>query len=590
MRKRGIPLHLYHNSFSVQYRSPLGALPCLEKVTLRLKAPYAASASLRFYDGSEKWFDMTKEKGGWFSAEVTMPDIPILCWYDFRARDAKGQEYALGAPEDGLSGDGVMTEGTPRAWQITVYDPEYATPDWMHTGVMYQIFPDRFYKEGDFLQHREECFYHEKWDDDPILMPEGGDDNCARDFFGGNLKGIEKKLPYLRDLGVTVLYLNPVFQARSNHRYDTADYEKIDPLLGTNEDFSSLCRAAKAMGIRIMLDGVFSHTGEDSVYFNRYGRFPSVGACQSTHSKYYPWYKFIRYPDVYAAWWGFHTLPELDKHNKTYQEFMFKKDGVVRQWVQRGSSGWRLDVADELPMEFLRKLRRAAKQQDPDAVVLGEVWEDASHKVAYGEMRCYCQGDTLDSVMNYPLREAAIDFFTGKINAGALKRLIQCQQENYPIPFYYSLMNLAGSHDRARILNMLAGKTFENYPPMHRRGQKLSQAEYDKACAKFVELTRLLCALPGIPCVYYGDEAGLQGSSDPFCRGTYPWGHENQVLLEKIKALLWQRRGSPALQTGTLSLEVIDEDTLLVIRQIQGGKDVFGQPRKNEKITVEIKR
>ena len=171
-----------------------------------------------------------------------------------------------------------------------------------------------------------------------------------------------------------------------------------------------------------------------------------------------------------------------------------------------------------------------------------------------------------------------------------LKRLIQSQQENYPIPFYYSLMNLAGSHDRARILNMLAGRTFENYPPMHRRGQKLTDAEYEQAAAKYVELTRLLCALPGIPCIYYGDEAGMQGSSDPFCRGTFPWGNENKALQRQIKEILWQRRRSPALQTGTLSMEVIDEDTLLVIRQISGGQDVFGKPAADEKVTVEIKR
>ena len=582
-------MRLYHDSFSAQYRSPLGAAPCLSKVTLRMRAPSAAEAALRFYDGSEKWFPMTNEKNGWFSCEVPMPDIPILCWYDFRAKDAHGKTYALGAPQDGLGGEGVQT-ASPRAWQITVYDPAYQTPGWMHHGVMYQIFPDRFYKKGDFLQRREECYYHEDWNDDPILMPEGGDDNCARDFFGGNLAGITEKLPYLKDLGVTVLYLNPIFQARSNHRYDTADYEKIDPLLGTNEDFVALCAAAREAGIRVMLDGVFSHTGEDSVYFNRYGRFPSVGACQSTQSAYYPWYKFSRYPDEYAAWWGFHTLPELDKSNPTYQLFMFREDGVVRQWIRRGSSGWRLDVADELSMDFLRKLRAAAKQESPDAVVLGEVWEDASHKVAYGEMRCYCQGDTLDSVMNYPLREAAIDFFTGKINAAALKRLIQSQQENYPIPFYYALMNLAGSHDRARILNMLAGKTFEDLPPKDRRGRKLSQAEYGKAAEKYVEMTRLLCALPGIPCIYYGDEAGLQGSSDPFCRGTFPWGRENRELQQKIREILWQRRRSPALQTGTLTLEAVDDDTLRICRAITGGKDVFGDPAPDETITVEIRR
>ncbi|NLD82530.1 MAG: glycoside hydrolase family 13 protein [Clostridiales bacterium] len=584
-------MRLYHDSFSPLCRFPQGALPCLEEVTLRIQAPGATEAAVRFYDGSEKWFPMMRESDGWFSVRIALPDNPILCWYDFLAEDQTGRVFALGAPKDGLGGEGIILQDQePRAWQITVYDPSYTTPEWMHTGVMYQIFPDRFYRQGDFLQKREECFYHDDWYEEPILMPEGGDSNCARDFFGGNLKGIEEKLPYLKDLGVTVLYLNPIFQARSNHRYDTADYEKIDPLLGDREAFVSLCRAAREAGIRIMLDGVFSHTGEDSVYFNRFGRYPTVGACQSTHSPYYPWYKFSSYPDRYACWWGIHTLPEVDKSNPSYQQFMFKSGGVVRQWIERGSSGWRLDVADELSMDFLRKLRRAVKAQDPQAVVLGEVWEDASHKVAYGEMRCYCQGDTLDSVMNYPLREAAIDFFTGRIGAGALMRLIQSQQANYPVPFYYALMNLAGSHDRARILNMLAQKTFENLPPARRRGKRLTDAEYARAAAQYIELTRLLCALPGIPCIYYGDEAGMQGSSDPFCRGAFPWGREDQALQESIRQILWRRRRSPAMQTGTLSLEAPDENTLRITRQIAGGRDVFGHPAKDETVTVDIKR
>ena len=583
-------MHLYHDSQSPLCRMPTGAIPCGQEAVFRFRGDSAVRAvTLRFYDGTEKWFPMEREKGCWFHASVRMPKTPILCWYDFRAEDRDGNLIGYGCPQDGLGGEGLASD-QPRAWQITVYDEAYQTPEWLRSGVMYQIFPDRFRASGEAHPRREECYYHEAWNDPPILMPEGGDDNCARDFFGGDLKGIQEKLPYLKELGVTVLYLNPVFQARSNHRYDTADYSRIDPLLGDNEDFSALCRAAKRAGIRIMLDGVFSHTGEDSIYFNRYGRFPSVGACQSTQSPYYSWYRFNRYPDDYRCWWGFHTLPEIDKSSESYRDFMFRAGGIVRGWIGRGSSGWRLDVADELSMSFLRELRRAVKTQDPDAVVLGEVWEDASHKVAYGEMRCYCQGDTLDSVMNYPLREAAIAFFTGRINAGALKRLIQCQQENYPAPFYYALMNLAGSHDRARILNMLAEKTFENLPPAKRRGQKLTGAEYDAAKAKFVELTRLLCALPDIPCIYYGDEAGMQGSADPFCRGTFPWGREDKALQSQIREIIHQRRQSPALQTGTLSIEVIDEDTLVITRQIAGGTDVFGDSAPNEKISVEIKR
>ena len=584
-------MKLYHDSQSSQCRFPTGAVPCMTLVTFRLRCgAHARSAMLRFYDGSEKWVPMKKEKGGWFSAQARMPQIPILCWYDFRAEDEDGVIYGYGAPADGLGGEGVAAE-QPRAWQLTVYDPDFSTPDWMHTGVMYQIFPDRFYKEGDFRQRREECFYHENWNEDPILMPEGGDDNCARDFFGGNLEGIREKLPYLKDLGVTVLYLNPIFQARSNHRYDTADYETIDPLLGTNQDFVRLCEDAKAQGIRIMLDGVFSHTGEDSLYFNRYGRYPTVGACQSTHSPYYPWYKFSRYPDQYASWWGFHTLPEIDKDNESYRYFMFNpENGVTRQWLRRGAAGWRLDVADELPMSFIRQLRAAVKAQDPDAVVLGEVWEDASHKVAYGEMRCYCQGDTLDSVMNYPLLEAARDFFLGTADAHALRRLILSQQENYAPPFYYALMNLAGSHDRPRAINMLCQHTWEELPNRERGHQRLTKKQYELGAQRYVKMVQLLCALPGIPCVYYGDEVGMQGSADPFCRCPFPWDHQDEALKEQIKALLWQRRSSRALQTGALQVEAVNRDTLRITRSITGGRDALGQPAPDETVTIEIRR
>ncbi len=378
--------------------------------------------------------------------------------------------------------------------------------------------------------------------------------------------------------------------ARSNHRYDTADYRQIDPLLGDADDFSALCQAAQAQGIRLVLDGVFSHTGEDSVYFNRVGRFPSLGACQSPQSPYYPWYTFTRYPDRYKCWWNFHTLPEINKNAPSYRRFILGNDGVAREWLRQGAAGWRLDVADELPMDFLRLLRAAVKEENPDALLLGEVWEDASHKEAYGEMRCYCQGDTLDSVMNYPLRAAAIDFLTEKTNAADLCRLIRSQQENYPVPFYYSLMNLAGSHDRPRIINVLCDQDGEALPPSQRGKMQLTAAEYALGKKRFLQLLRLLCALPGIPCIYYGDEAGMQGGADPFCRGTFPWGREDQELQEQVQALLLQRRQSPALQTGSLQIEALDKNALRIIRRIENGKDVFGQPALNEQIEIVIDR
>ena len=583
-------MEIEHDSQSLEYRQPQGAAPCGARITLRLRAGAGVrSAFVRFYDGSEKWFPMAREAGGLFAAEIEMPPIPILCWYDFRVEDEDGSLFAYGGPEDGMGGPGQLTD-RPRAWQITVYDGAYDTPAFLREGVMYQIFPDRFARSGTERPRRAEIYFHTDWNEEPLLMPEGEDDNCARDFFGGDLKGIQQKLPYLAGLGVTVLYLNPVFMARSNHRYDTADYRRIDPLLGDNADFAALCQAAQAQGIRILLDGVFSHTGEDSVYFNRLGRFDSVGACQSPASPYYPWYTFTHYPDKYACWWGFHTLPEVNKSAESYRAFVLGPEGVARDWVGKGASGWRLDVADELPMNFLRDLRRAVKAESPQAALLGEVWEDASHKVAYGEMRCYCQGDTLDSVMNYPLRAAALDFFTGKIDSAALCRLIRSQQENYPAPFYYSLMNLAGSHDRPRAVNALCGRTFEELPPEKRRDMRLTAEEYRLGTRRYALMMRLLCALPGIPCVYYGDERGMQGGPDPFCRGTFPWTGGDEALEAEIRALLWRRRQSRALQTGTLRAEAPAPDTIRIIREIVGGRDVFGRPAADERQEIEIKR
>ena len=582
---------MLHNSHLPFFRSPAGPVAAGSTVVIRFLSDEAVSVVLRTWIHDERAYPMLRDGDTW-SYELTLPDETGLLWYDFIAYLPDGKIIKYGAPTDGLGGEGEIHRDGLHSFQITIYNESFHTPSFMHGATIYQIFPDRFRKAPTKAVDKRDNRKYQQWDEDLMIKPDPKCmDNCVNNFYGGTLTGITEKLDYLHDLGVEILYLNPIFEAYSNHRYDTGDYTKIDPLLGTMEEFEELCHKADELGMHVMLDGVFSHTGEDSIYFNDYGHYPEKGASQGTDSKYYDWYTFEHFPDKYRCWWGFKNLPEVRKDNPEYQHFMFNdQDGIVPTWIRRGACGWRLDVADELPMDFLRKLRQAAKKAKRDAVVLGEVWEDASNKVAYGEMRCYCQGDTLDSVMNYPLREAAIDFFTGKINAAALKRLIQSQQENYPIPFYYALMNLAGSHDRARILNMLAGKTFEDLPPKDRRGRKLSQAEYGKAAEKYVEMTRLLCALPGIPCIYYGDEAGLQGSSDPFCRGTFPWGRENRELQQKIREILWQRRRSPALQTGTLTLEAVDDDTLRICRAITGGKDVFGDPAPDETITVEIRR
>ncbi|MBQ8954595.1 MAG: glycoside hydrolase family 13 protein [Clostridia bacterium] len=562
-----------HDSRNPLYRTPSGARPAGEKVMMRLRAEPGARVALRvWWNDAEHKFPMKPSKvdAGLFECSLPLPKTPGLLWYYFIIED-RGATYYYGNARDGLGGEGQLYDEEPPSYQLTVYDAAFAPPTWMKNGIMYQIMVDRFNAVG--KRQPLHGWLHENWDEVPALVPANRPkyDNQADDFFGGNLRGIEAKLDYLKALGVTVLYLNPIFRARSNHKYDTGDYETIDPSFGTRADFESLCAKAKAMGIRVMLDGVFSHTGSDSRYFNRFGTYDTVGAYQSTESPYASWYSFKRWPDDYDCWWGFLPLPNVNELDPGYMDYIVTgEDAIVKRWLRRGASGWRLDVADELPMPFLRALRRHVKALDPDAAVLGEVWEDASNKIAYEELRCYCAGDTLDSVMNYPLRDGLIAFMNGEIDAFALKRRLDALYENYPAPFAYSLMNLVGSHDKARILNRLSGASPEDRPDGPRRFKKLTQRQYALGKRRFLKLWAFVCALPGMPCLFYGDEAGAQGGDDPFCRCTYPWGHEDMALIHKITRINQARLASEAARLGGMELNAKDADTIEVVRRYQG--------------------
>ncbi|MBQ9721332.1 MAG: glycoside hydrolase family 13 protein, partial [Oscillospiraceae bacterium] len=292
-------------------------------------------------------------------------------------------------------------------------------------------------------------------------------------------------LPYLKELGVGVIYLNPIVEARSNHRYDASDYLSVDPILGTNADLTHLCETAEAMGMRIILDGVFSHTGADSRYFNRDGSYPGNGACQGKDSPYYPWYDFRHYPNEYRCWWGFKDLPEVDERNPKWQNFVITgQDSVVKTWLRRGAAGWRLDVADELPDEVLAMIRESAKAEKPDALILGEVWEDAVIKESYGGRRNYALGYSLDSVMNYPLRKHILRFAHGWLDAYTLRDFLIDQQMNYPKPLYYSLMNLLGSHDVERLRSALASdRVIKDYSREEQRKMQFDEQALEKAVA-----------------------------------------------------------------------------------------------------------
>ena len=571
-------LHDSHNEF---YRTPSGPAPAGSNVLIRLHCDEATSVVLRTWMTEELCYTMLPTAEHVWEVAIPLPTTPGLFWYYFLIYRKDGRTIRYGNQPDKLGGVGVAYDhGEPESFQITLYDPAYKTPEAFHGANIYQIFPDRFrHAQTKAVDDRKDRYVHKNWDEELLGVGDlRGGKYQELDFYGGTLTGIQERLPYLKDMGIDIIYLNPIFRARSNHRYDTGDYTQVDPLCGTNTEFTELCEAAKKVGIRVMLDGVFSHTGEDSVYFNHFGHYPTLGAYQGQSSPYYDWYTFNHYPEDYKAWWGILSLPELRKDNPEYQKFMFQPhEGVVPRWIEAGSCGWRLDVADELPVDFLRKLRAAAKAADPEAVVLGEVWEDASNKVAYGETRCYCTGDTLDSVMNYPVREAILNFVMGKTSASTFVRLIHHQEEVYPAQFRYAPMNLVGSHDRCRALNILAGRECQELSKADQQHVHLNVEEYELAVRRYKLCIDLLCALPGCATVYYGDEVGLTGCHDPWNRRAFPWGREDKSLQKYVANKLRHRQESDLLRLGYCDIEAPDDDTLLITRRMKDGHDALGQ-------------
>jgi len=447
-------------------------------------------------------------------------------------------------------------------FQLTVYNSEYETPDFLKGGVMYQIFPDRFCRSG--KEHENvptDRVLRDDWGGTPYYKPDQNGHVWNNDYFGGDFAGIQSKLGYLKNLGVTCIYLNPIFESHENHRYNTADYMKADPLLGTNDEFEELCKEAEKYGISVVLDGVFSHTGADSVYFNKNGRYPGLGAYQSKDSEYYDWYSFINYPNVYEAWWGIDTLPNVWENNEDYTDFICGDDGVLHYWLSKGAAGFRLDVADELPDQFLNNLRKSVKRYDKDRIIIGEVWEDASNKESYGIKRRYLLGSQLDSVMNYPFREAVINYIRG----GSARDFIYSVMtilENYPKPTIDVLMNFVSTHDIERAINRLGGEYCDDKSKDWMAERWLTPEQYQHGKNLLKAAFALIFFLPGVPSIYYGDEAGLQGYKDPFNRRCYPWGMEDHELIAYVSELSRIRKSIPNMKAGKTYFVLNDNQTI----------------------------
>ena len=446
-----------------------------------------------------------------------------LYFYRFEIETQKETVY-VGMGENALA---ITGDFLPE-WQLLIYRSDYHTPEFMESGIMYQIFPDRFFRgsRDPLPQTLSPRIIHKDWNERPLY-------NCdlpnyeATDFFGGDLEGIRQKLPYLQELGVSVIYLNPIFESASNHRYNTADYKAVDPFLGTEEDFKRLCGEAEKMGIRIILDGVFSHTGSDSIYFDKNGHYQGLGAWESSDSPYYSWYNFTDSDTGYDCWWGFPTLPNVNETDPGYLDYICGEDGVLRYWMERGASGWRLDVADELPDEFLKRLRKSVKGYDPDQLILGEVWEDASNKCSYDVRRPYLQGEELDSVMNYPWTNAILAFVRSG-NANAFYTSVMTILDHYPAPSIATLMTPLSTHDTVRALTILGVE--HEVPAAEQAEYRMTAEEYAHGIKRLKLAAALQYTLPGYPSLYYGDEIGMYGFRDPWNRRTFSWDHIDEEL------------------------------------------------------------
>lgn len=638
---------LFHNTWDPAYRMPFGAIEAGKSVKLRLQAKKGdltgAKVQLKNYD---KGTTSTEEMSyaGWTQVDgknvelwetTVTPKEKGVYGYKFIARDGTAvAEYG----EDTQEGKtGVATEKNANLFQMTVYDPTFKTPDWMKKAVVYQIFPDRFFNgnpKNDAAKSNargKEPIEHMKWSDlpdNPRLASEEaykGDNIWSNDFFGGDIAGIQKKLDYIQSLGVNTLYLNPIASAASNHKYDATDYKAIDPMFGSPQEFDAFTKELKKRKMHLILDGVFNHVGDDSVYFDRYGKYPTVGAYEywariydlmnskkltEAEAKKEAEAQFIKEGQVfspygfqnwfnienvktngvykYQAWWGFDSLPEIksvpgakvpynsELNNTNFAKYiMYDKDSVAKSWLQRGASGWRLDVANEVDPEFWREFRHELKTgKGEEPLILGEIWDDASK---------YFLGDLYDSVMNYRFRGTMLDYLKNGKAENAYDQL-QAVEEDYPKEAFYALMNLMGSHDTARAVFLLGNGTDTS-----------ERAEYDKKYDYELGVQRLKLAsifqmgYPGAPTIYYGDEAGVTGSKDPDNRRVYPWGHEDKALVAHYQKVGKARKANADLfALGDLKTLYAKGDIIAYARTNEKKAAVVIVNRGNEEQTVTI--
>ena len=549
-------MRILFDSKQLCYKDPFGTLVPNQMCTLHIHIPSTVQATkvkcvINHEDGAlhqevEMPYKMKKGAYDIFQGKFSLTERGLY-FYFFHITTRTGQFKLFKVGDDTNMEAGDL-------WQVSCVPADFTTPDWAKGATMYQVFPDRFFKAGkvDLTGKLKPYTVHQNWNEEVEWRPTPDGLVLNNDFYGGNFKGITEKMDYIASLGVTILYLNPISKSFSSHRYDTGDYKTPDPMLGTEADFTAMCNAAHARGIKVILDGVYSHTGSNSLYFDKNNTFGGKGAYCSKESPYYNWYTFRNWPNSYNSWWNFDTLPTVKKMEKSFVEYIITgEDSVVEHWLKAGADGFRLDVVDELPNEFVRLLKERIRQIRPDALLIGEVWEDASNKSAYGERRRYFVDGVLDSCMNYPFRTAILNFTKGKDDGYGFRNIVMSIAENYPPQVLACNMNLLGTHDTARILTALVDDFDGSREEKARR--HLSRNDYDLAQERLQMASFLQYTLPGMPSLYYADETGMEGYKDPFNRRPYPWGREDMELLDHFKRLGQLRKECEALRLGDIS-------------------------------------
>ncbi len=666
--------HIQFDSKDIAFKNPYGAVTAGKEVTfamttgsdaktveLYVTGPAKKSVSLEkegaLTDGIQKW-----------SAKVSFDNIGE---YHYFFAISNGSAVAIYSDDDGYYGKGVVTDLTNiKPYDLMVYRSDYKTPDWMKNGVIYQIFPDRFFNgdaSNDEAQVSSRGEVNYEFIKDWYTLPENpeqealiteeeykntgawyGDRNWSNEMYGGDLKGIIKRMDYLKAVGVNVIYLNPVFASISSHRYDATDYKMIDPILGTEGDFTELVKVAKENGMHIVLDGVFNHVSDDSIYFDRYYKFletktDKIGAYpywayvydymkENNVSKavaedvakdyfaknygikdfsYTTWFDVYDTPLLddkkqpvtdkiglrkgkavygYEGWWGYDSMPVIMSTNGSEfqtgnwaSEIIEGSNSVTQYWIQKGSNGWRLDVANEVSDETWQHFRQSVKSLDSDAVIIGEIWDDGSK---------YLMGDMYDSVMNYVFRSAVLDFAMGKDSSQSMMTLERLR-ERYPQEAFYAMMNLVGSHDTSRVLSFLDGvgddrndKTIAGaFPTYEGTSEKAKKSQY---LVSFLQFT-----YAGVPTIYYGDEVGMTGSDDPDDRRAFIWGKGQKDLVTWYAKMAAIRSQYTALRTGAVIPVDLEDEALL--SYIRSDKDatllVIGNNRTEDKqVTIDLKK